>query len=72
MTGSDLLDFLCRITVTLTSVHHSIELHRHADTACAVGGEVQGRVLPAFYEEDNRTAALTKPNHLYSTFIEYK
>lgn len=41
------------MTVKLTSVHHSIELHRHADAACAVGGEVQGRVLPAFYKEDD-------------------
>lgn len=45
--------FLCHMTAILTSVHHSIELHRHADTACAVGGEVEGRVLPGFCEQDN-------------------
>lgn len=36
----------------LTCVHDSIELHWHANAACAVGGEVQGRVLPAVYETD--------------------
>lgn len=51
--GSDELEFLCHMTAILTSVHHSIELHRHADTACAIGGEVQGRVLPGFCEKDN-------------------
>lgn len=46
--GRDQLDFLWHMTAIPTGVHHSIELHRHADAACAIGGEVQGRVLPAF------------------------
>lgn len=31
---------LCFMWMILTSINHSIELHRHADAACAVGGEV--------------------------------
>lgn len=46
------------ITATLTSVHDSIELHWHADAVCAVGGEVQGWVLPAICEKDKQRVQL--------------
>lgn len=52
--GSDEPYILYHMTGVLTSVHHSIELHRHADAACAVSGEVQSRVLPAICQEDNK------------------
>lgn len=51
--GSDALYILYHMTGVLTSVHHSIELHWHADAVCAVSGEVQGRVLPAICQKDN-------------------
>lgn len=51
--GSDEVHILSHITKVLTSVHDSIELNWHTDAVCAVGGEVQSRVLSAICQEDN-------------------
>lgn len=49
--GRRRFDFL---SVIPTGVHHSVELHRHADAAGTIGGcgEIHGRILSALYEEE--------------------
>lgn len=61
--GRRRFDFL---SVIRTGVHHSIELHRHADAAGTIGGcgEIHGRILSALCEEEmRRVARMIKSAH---------
>ena len=50
----------------LTGVHHSVQLHRHADAARAASGEVQGGVLSAFCSEEH-TQHLSSDHSAHTT-----
>lgn len=66
--GRRRFDFL---SVIRTGVHHSIELHRHADAAGTIGGcgEIHGRILSALCEEEmRRVARMIKSAHAQRSF----